>query len=259
MLAVNKTNNDVAANRTCFVDNDYDNDHEDDGDRSSSGKYYSIKSNNQFSSPPRSATTVAVGINVTESSTTSSSSSSALSGGGYPCILSTFGRHKAAATVAAISNNPSSNNTRIKTNPTTPTSALVLNVNNLNSGPVVGVKSAAVNNSLSNSSSHSVESASSSCEASLTRSSNHYNEPDVYLTSSYCRLVPGGDNKDMMKSSSKVFPRTNPMYRNNAGGSTLKLNQSADGTASPNDPSVVVVAAANNFRPNDLIDVCSRL
>lgn len=277
MLAVNKAN-DVAANRTCFADNDYDNDHEDDGDRSSSGKYYSIKSSNQFSSPPRSATAVAVGINVTESSTTSSSSSStALSGGGgsgYPCILSTFGRHKAAATVAAISNNPSSNNPRIKTNPTTPTSALVLNANNLNNGgPVVVAKPAAVviNSSLSNSSSHSVASASSSCEASLTRSSNHYNEPDVYFTSSYCRLVPaGGDNnKDVMKSSSKVFPRTNPMYRNYAGGSTLKLNQSTDGAAtgvdhglvvvaSPNDPSVVV-AAANNFRPNDLIDACSRL
>lgn len=196
-------------------------DDDDDGDRSSSGKYYSIKSNNNFSSS-------ALKENVESAATTK--------GAVYPC-LSTFGRHKLAV------------NPRIKTNPT---QGLVLNVNNLRNNS--GGMSEVIANSLTNSSSHSVESA-----ASLTRSSNHYNEPDVYFTSSYCRLVPsntcGNNNNGLEKTSSKIFPRTNPMFRNYGGGSSLKLDFDSNVTTNTNG----VNSAIANKRPNDFIDVCSKL
>lgn len=187
-------------------------DDDDDGDRSSSGKYYSIKSNNNFSS--------AIKENV---------ESAATKAGVYPC-LSTFGRHKLAAS-----------NPRIKTNPT---QGLVLNVNNLRMNNSGGM-SEVIANSLTNSSSHSVESA-----ASLTRSSNHYNEPDVYFTSSYCRLVSSNNNNGLEKTSSKIFPRTNPMFRNYGGGSSLKLDV---------DSNNVTTNTNGVKRPNDFIDVCSKL
>lgn len=249
------------------MNDDDDDDENENDDRSSSGKYYSIKSNNNFSTrlSPKSASVTAT--NQASLTTTAVNQAPV-----YPC-LSTFGRNKlvtggnyhqqqptAAAAVAA---------TRIKTNPTP---HQILNVNNLKSTASHG-GSELISHSLTNSSSHSVESAA----ASLTRSSNHYNEPDaVYFTSSYCRLVPPQASMDAAASSStarmnyghgglektsssKVFPRTNPMYRNYGGGSSLKLNLNEPDQTPDAAATTVAMPVARHQIHSDLIDVCSKL
>lgn len=214
-------------------------DEEDDSsseDQSSSGKYYSIKSNNNYNSKQQAAEIIYPSVLFTS-----------------PPPLSTFGRHHQQPRNTV--------KTSLKNN-----GNLILNIANFRNTETVKTTTNSFGNSLANSSTHSVDESNSS----LTRSSNHYNEPDVYFTSSFSKLVntfePPTTAKtanNLMNSSSKVFPRTNPMYRNHGGGSAHKLNQSSFNEIGAD---VTIVTNLNNTITNTNvsrneyeINVCSKL